>query len=128
MCLQGFGHLLPSSEDHGVLGVVYDSVPFPQHNRPDGQSTRLTVHTHTHTHTHKHTMLSLSLCAICDSSTWKMGCWQKCITTVYTRNWYVLQVACTLAGELLISFVKYHVVVIQPSSGKPIFQGLIFQL
>ncbi|XP_036930690.1 protoporphyrinogen oxidase isoform X1 [Acanthopagrus latus] len=39
----GFGHLLPSSEDHGVLGVVYDSVPFPQHNRPDGQTTRLTV-------------------------------------------------------------------------------------
>ncbi|XP_073342400.1 protoporphyrinogen oxidase [Pagrus major] len=39
----GFGHLLPSSEDPGVLGVVYDSVPFPQHNRPDGQTTRLTV-------------------------------------------------------------------------------------
>uniref|UniRef100_A0A8C2ZFV9 Protoporphyrinogen oxidase n=1 Tax=Cyclopterus lumpus TaxID=8103 RepID=A0A8C2ZFV9_CYCLU len=38
----GFGHLLPSSEDRGVLGVVYDSVPFPQHNRPDGETTRLT--------------------------------------------------------------------------------------
>ncbi|XP_056290452.1 protoporphyrinogen oxidase isoform X2 [Pseudoliparis swirei] len=39
----GFGHLLPSSEDRGVLGVVYDSVPFPQHNRPGGPTTRLTV-------------------------------------------------------------------------------------
>ncbi|KAM3613712.1 uncharacterized protein V6R79_004039 [Siganus canaliculatus] len=39
----GFGHLLPSSEDPAVLGVVYDSVPFPQHNRPNGQTTRLTV-------------------------------------------------------------------------------------
>ncbi|KAM8871087.1 protoporphyrinogen oxidase isoform 1-T2 [Spinachia spinachia] len=41
--VQGFGHLLPSSEDPCILGVVYDSVPFPQHNRPDGQTTRLTV-------------------------------------------------------------------------------------
>ncbi|KAL6108729.1 ppox [Pungitius sinensis] len=41
--VEGFGHLLPSSEDRGVLGVVYDSVPFPQHNRPEGQTTRLTV-------------------------------------------------------------------------------------
>lgn len=39
----GFGHLLPSSEDKGLLGVVYDSVFFPEHNRPDGQTTRLTV-------------------------------------------------------------------------------------
>ncbi|KAJ8005359.1 hypothetical protein DPEC_G00145800 [Dallia pectoralis] len=39
----GFGHLLPSSEDRGVLGVVYDSVPFPQHNRNGGPTTRLTV-------------------------------------------------------------------------------------
>ncbi|GLD70814.1 protoporphyrinogen oxidase isoform X1 [Lates japonicus] len=39
----GFGHLVPSSEDQGLLGVVYDSVPFPQHNRPNGQTTRLTV-------------------------------------------------------------------------------------
>ncbi|XP_071325642.1 protoporphyrinogen oxidase isoform X3 [Trachinotus anak] len=39
----GFGHLVPSSEDRGLLGVVYDSVPFPQHNRPNGQTTRLTV-------------------------------------------------------------------------------------
>ncbi|XP_059194622.1 protoporphyrinogen oxidase [Centropristis striata] len=41
--VKGFGHLLPSSEDRGLLGVVYDSVPFPQHNRPDGLTTRLTV-------------------------------------------------------------------------------------
>ncbi|XP_078143493.1 protoporphyrinogen oxidase [Centroberyx gerrardi] len=39
----GFGHLVPSSEDRGLLGVVYDSVPFPQHNSPNGESTRLTV-------------------------------------------------------------------------------------
>ncbi|XP_015254587.1 PREDICTED: protoporphyrinogen oxidase [Cyprinodon variegatus] len=39
----GFGHLIPSWEDPGLLGIVYDSVPFPQHNRPNGQSTRLTV-------------------------------------------------------------------------------------
>uniref|UniRef100_A0A8C2GPR3 Protoporphyrinogen oxidase n=2 Tax=Cyprinus carpio TaxID=7962 RepID=A0A8C2GPR3_CYPCA len=39
----GFGHLVPSSEDPGLLGVVYDSVPFPQHNRSGGLTTRLTV-------------------------------------------------------------------------------------
>uniref|UniRef100_A0A667YEP0 Protoporphyrinogen oxidase n=1 Tax=Myripristis murdjan TaxID=586833 RepID=A0A667YEP0_9TELE len=41
--VMGFGHLVPSSEDRGLLGVVYDSVPFPQHNAPNGESTRLTV-------------------------------------------------------------------------------------
>ncbi|KAK6469910.1 protoporphyrinogen oxidase-like isoform X1 [Huso huso] len=41
--VEGFGHLVPSSESRGVLGIVYDSVAFPQHNRKDGQSTRLTV-------------------------------------------------------------------------------------
>uniref|UniRef100_A0A8C8ML49 Protoporphyrinogen oxidase n=1 Tax=Oncorhynchus tshawytscha TaxID=74940 RepID=A0A8C8ML49_ONCTS len=39
----GFGHLVPSSEDRGLLGVVYDSVPFPQHNRTGGPTTRITV-------------------------------------------------------------------------------------
>lgn len=39
----GFGHLVPSSEDRGLLGVVYDSVPFPQHNRSGSVTTRLTV-------------------------------------------------------------------------------------
>ncbi|XP_056331999.1 protoporphyrinogen oxidase [Danio aesculapii] len=39
----GFGHLVPSTEDAGVLGVVYDSVPFPEHNRSGGATTRLTV-------------------------------------------------------------------------------------
>ncbi|XP_056618380.1 protoporphyrinogen oxidase [Triplophysa dalaica] len=39
----GFGHLVPSSEDPGLLGVVYDSVSFPQHNRNGGATTRLTV-------------------------------------------------------------------------------------
>ncbi|KAK7474388.1 hypothetical protein BaRGS_00034342 [Batillaria attramentaria] len=41
--LQGFGHLLPSCENPNVLGVVYDSCTFPQHNRRDNPSTRLTV-------------------------------------------------------------------------------------
>ncbi|XP_060756500.1 protoporphyrinogen oxidase isoform X2 [Neoarius graeffei] len=41
--VKGFGHLVPSSEDRGVLGVVYDSVPFPQHNRRGEPTTRLTV-------------------------------------------------------------------------------------
>lgn len=39
----GFGHLIPSSEDRGVLGVVYDSVAFPEHNRAGDPTTRLTV-------------------------------------------------------------------------------------
>ncbi|XDV40736.1 hypothetical protein PO909_009754 [Leuciscus waleckii] len=38
----GFGHLVPSSEDPGLLGVVYDSVPFPQHNQSGKPTTRLT--------------------------------------------------------------------------------------
>ncbi|CAL8248388.1 unnamed protein product [Lota lota] len=41
--VEGFGHLVPSTEDKGILGVVYDSVPFPQHNSPEGVTTRLTV-------------------------------------------------------------------------------------
>ncbi|XP_064595579.1 protoporphyrinogen oxidase-like isoform X2 [Liolophura sinensis] len=40
---QGFGHLLPSSEDGKMLGVVYDSCAFPEHDRQDKPSTRLTV-------------------------------------------------------------------------------------
>ncbi|CAL1532001.1 unnamed protein product [Lymnaea stagnalis] len=42
--VKGFGHLLPSSEGGPVLGIVYDSCTFPEHNRkgcPD--STRITV-------------------------------------------------------------------------------------
>ncbi|XP_047695932.1 protoporphyrinogen oxidase isoform X3 [Prionailurus viverrinus] len=39
---QGFGHLVPSSEDPGVLGIVYDSVAFPeQDGSPPG--LRVTV-------------------------------------------------------------------------------------
>ncbi|TRY99126.1 hypothetical protein DNTS_028332, partial [Danionella cerebrum] len=41
--VSGFGHLVPSSEDPALLGVVYDSVPFPEHNRRGGVTTRLTV-------------------------------------------------------------------------------------
>ncbi|XP_054443841.1 protoporphyrinogen oxidase isoform X4 [Pteronotus mesoamericanus] len=40
--VQGFGHLVPSSEDPGILGVVYDSVAFPeQDGSPPG--LRVTV-------------------------------------------------------------------------------------
>ncbi|XP_062961124.1 protoporphyrinogen oxidase isoform X4 [Cynocephalus volans] len=40
--VQGFGHLVPSSEDPGVLGIVYDSVAFPeQDGTPPG--LRVTV-------------------------------------------------------------------------------------
>ena len=36
----GFGHLLPSSEDKSLLGVIYDSCTFPCHDRTDKPSTR----------------------------------------------------------------------------------------
>ncbi|XP_061872180.1 protoporphyrinogen oxidase isoform X2 [Colius striatus] len=39
----GFGHLVPSSEDSSLLGIVYDSVAFPQHNGAGAASVRLTV-------------------------------------------------------------------------------------
>ncbi|KAM9515106.1 protoporphyrinogen oxidase isoform 2-T2 [Guaruba guarouba] len=39
----GFGHLVPSSEDGSLLGIVYDSVAFPQHNGAAAASLRLTV-------------------------------------------------------------------------------------
>ncbi|XP_009279532.1 PREDICTED: protoporphyrinogen oxidase [Aptenodytes forsteri] len=39
----GFGHLVPSSEDASLLGVVYDSVAFPQHDGAGAASVRLTV-------------------------------------------------------------------------------------
>ncbi|XP_028715930.1 protoporphyrinogen oxidase isoform X3 [Peromyscus leucopus] len=38
--VQGFGHLVPSSEDPTVLGIVYDSVAFPEQ---DGNPPRLRV-------------------------------------------------------------------------------------
>lgn len=41
--VDGFGHLLPSFENPYILGVVYDSCTFPDHNRKDVPSTRLTV-------------------------------------------------------------------------------------
>ncbi|XP_046543186.1 protoporphyrinogen oxidase-like isoform X2 [Haliotis rubra] len=41
---EGFGHLLPSFESGPVLGVIYDSCTFPEHNRGDmTDSTRVTV-------------------------------------------------------------------------------------
>lgn len=47
LSLQGFGHLVPSWEDPALLGVVYDSVAFPEHNgtpeTPGSPSVRLTV-------------------------------------------------------------------------------------
>ncbi|NXL68416.1 PPOX oxidase, partial [Chordeiles acutipennis] len=39
----GFGHLVPSSEDPSLLGIVYDSVAFPQHDGTGAASVRLTV-------------------------------------------------------------------------------------
>ncbi|XP_068851202.1 protoporphyrinogen oxidase isoform X3 [Aphelocoma coerulescens] len=40
----GFGHLVPSSEDPALLGIVYDSVAFPEHDgTPGTPSLRLTV-------------------------------------------------------------------------------------
>ncbi|XP_075301458.1 protoporphyrinogen oxidase isoform X2 [Opisthocomus hoazin] len=39
----GFGHLVPSSEDPSLLGIIYDSVSFPQHNGTGPASVRLTV-------------------------------------------------------------------------------------
>ncbi|NWS62909.1 PPOX oxidase, partial [Chunga burmeisteri] len=39
----GFGHLVPSSEDASLLGIVYDSVAFPQHDGTGVASVRLTV-------------------------------------------------------------------------------------
>ncbi|NXP95622.1 PPOX oxidase, partial [Passerina amoena] len=43
----GFGHLVPSSEDPALLGIVYDSVAFPEHDgtpaTPGAAPLRLTV-------------------------------------------------------------------------------------
>ncbi|GFS10564.1 protoporphyrinogen oxidase [Elysia marginata] len=42
--VKGFGHLLPSSENKQILGIVYDSCTFPEHNRKGSpESTRITV-------------------------------------------------------------------------------------
>ncbi|XP_071970676.1 protoporphyrinogen oxidase isoform X2 [Engystomops pustulosus] len=41
--VSGFGHLIPSFEDRAMLGIVYDSLAFPEHNRRSSSSTRLTV-------------------------------------------------------------------------------------
>nr|XP_006814335.1 PREDICTED: protoporphyrinogen oxidase-like [Saccoglossus kowalevskii] len=38
----GFGYLIPSWEKSKLLGVIYDSCTFPQHNRPGSPTTRLT--------------------------------------------------------------------------------------
>ncbi|XP_024059953.1 protoporphyrinogen oxidase isoform X3 [Terrapene carolina triunguis] len=41
--ITGFGHLVPSFEDSSLLGIVYDSVAFPEQNGTRGPSVRLTV-------------------------------------------------------------------------------------
>lgn len=41
--VSGFGHLIPSFEDAALLGIVYDSLTYPEHNRKGSASTRLTV-------------------------------------------------------------------------------------
>lgn len=38
---QGFGYLVPTTEQETVMGVIFDSAIFPEHNR--GVQTRLTV-------------------------------------------------------------------------------------
>ena len=40
--VRGFGYLVPSREKEAVMGVVFDSCTFPQHNR-NKHETRLTV-------------------------------------------------------------------------------------
>lgn len=37
--------MVPSSEDGALLGIVYDSVAFPEHNGAAAASLRLTVST-----------------------------------------------------------------------------------
>ncbi|XP_077985721.1 protoporphyrinogen oxidase-like [Glandiceps talaboti] len=39
---EGFGYLIPSWEKSKLLGVVYDSCTFPQHNRRGPTTTRIT--------------------------------------------------------------------------------------
>ncbi|XP_071841904.1 protoporphyrinogen oxidase-like [Apostichopus japonicus] len=40
--LQGFGYLVPSCEPSNVLGVVFDSCTFPEHDTPVRETTRMT--------------------------------------------------------------------------------------
>ncbi|XP_022097590.1 protoporphyrinogen oxidase-like isoform X2 [Acanthaster planci] len=39
---EGFGYLVPSHEPSNVLGVIFDSCAFPQHDRPGVKTTRMT--------------------------------------------------------------------------------------
>ena len=41
--LQSFGYLVPSHQEAKVLGVVFDSATFPEHDHQDTLSTRMTV-------------------------------------------------------------------------------------
>lgn len=41
--VKGFGHLLPSAENPGVLGIIYDSSSFPQLDSKTNISTRFSV-------------------------------------------------------------------------------------
>nr|XP_003229083.2 PREDICTED: protoporphyrinogen oxidase [Anolis carolinensis] len=41
--VMGFGHLVPSFEDNALLGIVYDSVAFPEQDGSGGPAIRLTV-------------------------------------------------------------------------------------
>ncbi|VDQ12437.1 unnamed protein product [Trichobilharzia regenti] len=41
--VRGFGHLVPRTEDEHILGVIYDSVAFPQLDSNDGESLRYTI-------------------------------------------------------------------------------------
>jgi hypothetical protein len=41
--MQAFGYLVPSNQQSKILGVVFDSASFPEHDRKDTPSTRVTV-------------------------------------------------------------------------------------
>ena len=41
--MQAFGYLVPSNQQSKILGVVFDSASFPEHDRKDTPSARLTV-------------------------------------------------------------------------------------
>ncbi|CAH8868419.1 unnamed protein product [Trichobilharzia szidati] len=41
--VRGFGHLVPRTEDEHILGVIYDSIAFPQLDSVDGEKLRYTV-------------------------------------------------------------------------------------
>ena len=41
--VEGFGFLVPSSDTVQVLGIIFDSCAFPENDRREGKTTRITV-------------------------------------------------------------------------------------